>query len=109
MTLGRQTELDSRARRPKRVHSFARHMGVILQSETVSCFSCHHPAGQATFGLDRRDGPLLYLCATNPASCGCNCQGRFGTAPEMLTRVPDPVGFIRVYAKPPGYPRARTT
>ena len=84
--------MDSRARTPRGVVPFARHLGVLLHGEPVFCVSCGHQNGRVTHGMDRRAGPVIYLCATN--GCGCDCEARFGRPPEMFTKLPDPEGYV---------------
>jgi len=86
--------LDSRAAKPRGIRPLVRHRGVLIHGEPVYCVSCGHQSGFTTFGMDRRAGPVIFLCAGEDA-CGCDCTGRFGVPPEMLTPVPDPDDYTR--------------
>lgn len=96
------SSLESRVLRPGDIQPVARLGGTVVHGETIFCVSCGHPGGRVPIEMDRSAGDVIYLCASgSETSCGCNCEGKFGAPPEMIfTKVPDPVGFKRIYANP---------
>lgn len=80
--------MDSRARKPKGLKTFNRHLGVLLYGEPVYCVSCGHQSKWSRVThVDRDAGPLIFICTSTESSCGCNCEGRFGRPEEMFTKV----------------------
>lgn len=87
--------MDSRLTRPVGIVVTGRFAGSVVYSEPVFCVGCGHQGGTVTFGMPRRDGPVIFLCGAENG-CGCDCESKYGVPEAMFTKVPNPEGWETV-------------